>query len=281
MTGLRLPAVAGKFYPGDPERLRKLISSFSAPGPRERAAAILVPHAGYEYSGRVAAATYARAEIPRDVVLLSFRHRGSGVPFGAWTRGAWRTPLGDAPVAEELMARMRDAFPDLADDESGFAGEHSGEVQVPFLQAARPDVRIAPVSLNAPEDRDALERFGAALASILRDELVVATTDLTHCGEGYGTALPDGRRPVDWAREQDRYVLDALEGLDLEAFWNAVVYRRVAMCGVAPTAAFIAYVRARGATGADIVAYATSADDEPNDDRAVGYPGVIVNHVET
>jgi AmmeMemoRadiSam system protein B len=280
MTGLRLPAVAGKFYPGDPERLRQMISSFSAAGPRERAAAILVPHAGYEYSGRVAAATYARAAIPRDVVLLSFRHRGNGVPFGTWPRGAWRTPLGDAPIAEDLMERMRRSFPELIEDEAGFAGEHSGEVQVPFLQAARPDVRIAPVSLNVPQDRDGLELFGATLALVLSDELVVATTDLTHCGEGYGTALPEWRRPVDWAREQDRHVLDALERLDLPLFWDAVDIKRVAMCGVAPTAAFIAYARAKGATGADIVAYATSADDEPEADRAVGYPGVIVNHVE-
>ncbi|HKS17221.1 MAG TPA: AmmeMemoRadiSam system protein B, partial [Planctomycetota bacterium] len=161
-----------------------------------------------------------------------------------------------------------------------FAREHSGEVQLPFLQMARPDVRIAPISVNAWEGRGSgredLARFGATLASVVRDELVVATTDLTHCGEGYGVSPPDGKRPIEWAREQDRHVLDALKTLDEPAFWKAVVDRGVTMCGVGPTAAMIAFARARGATSAEIVAYGTSADREPNEDRAVGYVGVII-----
>ncbi len=280
MRGLRLPSVAGLFYPADGGALRRKLEALQPAGPREAARAALAPHAGYDYSGRVAGAVYARIAVPRDVVILSFHHRGEGARFGAWARGAWRTPLGDAPVAEDLVGRLLEAVPGLEEDEAAFAGEHSGEVQVPFLQAARPDVRIAPLSVNAWEGgesgREDLARFGAALAAAVREELVVATTDLTHCGRAYGVLPPPNRRPADWTREQDRLVLDAVARLDEPAFWDAVARRGVSMCGVGPTAALIGYARARGAASAEIVAYETSADDEPDADRAVGYPGVIV-----
>ncbi|HTF56079.1 MAG TPA: AmmeMemoRadiSam system protein B, partial [Planctomycetota bacterium] len=147
-------------------------------------------------------------------------------------------------------------------------------------QAARPDVRIVPISVNAwaggTSGRDEIARFARSLASAVRSELVVATTDLTHCGEGYGIAPPPGMKPVEWARAQDRRVLDALERLDIENFWEAVDRRGVSMCGVGPTAVFIEYGRARGAASAEVTAYGTSADDEPDADRAVGYPGVVI-----
>ena len=279
MTGLRLPSVAGLFYPADPGALRRKLADVMPPASRAPARAALAPHAGYDHSGRVAGAVYARIDVPRDVVLVAFHHRGQGARFGAWARGAWRTPLGDAPVAEDLVRRIMDAAPEVVADESAFAREHSGEVQLPFLQMARPDVRIAPLSVNAWEGgesgRAELARFGAALATAVRGELVVATTDLTHCGEGYGNAPPDGRTPAEWARSQDRRVLDALAGLDEAAFWDAV-RGGMTMCGVGPTAAMIAFARARGSTSAEIVSYATSADDEPDADRAVGYPGVVI-----
>jgi hypothetical protein len=278
--GLRQASVAGLFYPGDPAALRRKIEGLLTAGPRAPARAVLAPHAGYDYSGRIAAAVYSRVAVTRDVVLLAFPHRGLGARFGLWSTGAWRTPLGDAPIAEDLAKRLLESVPELEEDEAGFAGEHSGEVQVPFLQQARPDVRIAPISVNAWEGRgfgrEDLARFGAALASAVKDELVVATTDLTHCGEGYGAPPPAGKRAVDWTRSQDLHVLDAVKRLDEDAFWSAVIDRNVTMCGVGPTAALIAYARAKGAAGAEVVAYGTSADDEPGDERAVGYPGVVI-----
>src|SRR6185503_5121457 len=132
--GLRLPSVAGLFYPSDPgalgRKLQELALKVSEAHPsglapaatRNPAKAALVPHAGYDYSGRIAAAAYARIAVPRDVVLLSFHHRGLGSRFGIWSKGAWRTPLGDAAVAEDLVRRLMDAAPDLEEDEAGFAG---------------------------------------------------------------------------------------------------------------------------------------------------------------
>jgi len=280
MTGPRHPSVAGAFYPSDPDALRRKISGLLPAGARKPAAAVLVPHAGYDFSGRVAGAAYARVEVTPEVVLLAFHHRGAGARFGIWPGGPWETPLGAAPIARELADRVKAACPELEDDEAGFAREHSGEVQVPFLQTARPDVRIVPIVVNAWEGgtsgREDIARFARSLASAVRDELVVATTDLTHCGEGYGIAPPSGMKPAEWARAQDRRVLDALERLDIDAFWDAVAGKGVTMCGVGPTAAFIEYGRARRAGSAEITAYGTSADDEPDADRAVGYTGAVI-----
>jgi hypothetical protein len=279
-AGRRPPSVAGVFYPSDAAVLRRKLAEVLPAGPRKPAAAVLAPHAGYDYSGRVAGAAYARVEVTPEVVLLAFHHRGVGARFGIWPGGPWETPLGEAPIARDLADRLKSACPELEEDEGGFTREHSGEVQVPFLQAARPDVRIVPIAVNAWEGgmsgREELARFARSLASAVRGELVVATTDLTHCGEGYGIAPPPGMKPVEWAQAQDRRVLNALERLDIEDFWEAVARRGVTMCGVGPTAVFIGYGRARGASSAEIVAYGTSADDEPDADRAVGYPGVVI-----
>ncbi|MBI4566604.1 MAG: AmmeMemoRadiSam system protein B [Planctomycetes bacterium] len=277
---VRSAAVAGFFYPVDPDELRRTLTELMPARPRRRAAAALVPHAGYAYSGRVAAEVFSRVDVTRDVVLLAFHHRGIGAPFAVWGEGAWETPLGRSEIGTEVAARMKAAFPELAEDEAAFRGEHSAEVQVPFLQACRPDVRIVPVALNAwaggSAGRQALSRFARALAECLRDELVVATTDLTHCGASYGMLPPAGTSPRDHARTQDGRVLERVAALDADGFWDIVVRSDVSMCGVAPTAVLLDYGRHRGAAAAEVVAYATSADEEAEADRAVGYAGVIV-----
>jgi hypothetical protein len=273
----RRAAVAGAFYSADPARLRGDVERLTAAGPRRPALATLAPHAGYAYSGPVAGAVYGRVEMPRDVVLVSFSHRGRGAPAAVWVEGAWETPMGDAPVAEELCRDLL-LIRGVTEDRAPFEGEHSGEVQVPFLLARRPDVRIAPLSVQT-HDRTALRALGEALAELLaaREALLAATTDLTHCGEGYGVEPPPGRTPAQFAREQDARVLERIAALDFDGFFDVVERHDVTMCGVAPTAVMIAYARARRAPSAEVVKYATSADDEPGADRAVGYPGVVVH----
>ncbi|MBI2933729.1 MAG: AmmeMemoRadiSam system protein B [Planctomycetes bacterium] len=273
---VRNPAVAGMFYPEEEAALRtKVATLLPRETDRRRAIAVLVPHAGYDYSGPVAAAVYGVVEITPEVVLLSFNHRMAGAPVGLWTEGEWRSPLGAASISTELVDRISAAFPQAEIDEAAFQREHSGEVQVPFLQVLRPDVRIAPVSLNTM-DRRVLGDFGRALATATGEALVVATTDLTHCGVRYGVPPPSGRSARDWAREQDAAILEPIRGLDIEGFWRVLTSRGVTMCGVAPTAAMIEYARARGATRAADVRYATSADDDAGAELAVGYAGVIV-----
>lgn len=260
----RAPAVAGSFYPGNAVDLRREVEAACPLAPRvEDAWAVVVPHAGYLYSGAVAGAVYARVRIPRDVVLLCFHHGGRGADVAVWPSGAWRTPLGDVPIAEELAAAILERCPGATSDSAGHLDEHSGEVQVPFLQVRRPDVRLVPVALSTG-DFEVLRAFGTALASVPGDYLVVASTDLNHY-EDQETTL-----------RKDADVIRALERLDAEGVREAVFRRGVSMCGYAPAAALCAYAKAKGASRAVTVKHATSGDVSGDYDRVVGYVGMIV-----
>jgi hypothetical protein len=265
VVSLRPPAVAGTFYPGRPEPLRRAVEEALAAGPRVRALAVVVPHAGYVYSGKVAGAAYGRVELPRDVVLLCFNHRGRGADVAVWPEGAWRTPLGDAPVNAELAAAVREACAGAEFDEEGHRDEHSGEVQVPFLQVARRDVRLVPVALSVGLDEaPRLEAFGRALAGVRGDFLVVCSTDLNHYEDQESTLRKDGA------------VIRAIEALDADSLRGAIAREDVSMCGFAPALATLAYARAKGARRAETVMHATSGDASGDFDRVVGYVGMIV-----
>ncbi len=261
---LRKPAVAGMFYPSDADELRRQLDGMVPRGPRRRALGVIAPHAGYVYSGGVAGAAYGAVEVPSDVVILCFNHGGEGADFAVWPEGAWRTPLGDAPVNASLAKRIKESFPEAEYDEAGHLGEHSGEVQVPFLQHVRPDVRIAPVAVTVRLRDGRLEEFGVALAGIPGDFLVVASTDLNHF-EDQETTL-----------RKDEAVIRAIERLDGEGLREAIISLNVSMCGYAPTLVLMAYARARGASEARAVARATSAAVSGDYGKVVGYVGMIV-----
>jgi AmmeMemoRadiSam system protein B len=262
---IRPPFVAGTFYPEPASELRRQVEAFLGRGPKTPALAVVAPHAGYVYSGGVAGRAIGAAEIPARVVLLCFNHGGRGAEVAIWPEGAWRTPLGDVPVDAALAERLRKACPEAEFDESGHLGEHSGEVLVPFLQGARPDVRIVPVALSAGLDRSALlTSFGAALAGIREEFLVVASTDLNHY-EDLETTL-----------RKDAAALREIEALDAEGLASALRRERISMCGYAPVLATIAFARARGARRARTLAHATSGDVSGEMDRVVGYAGVLV-----
>lgn len=276
MTARRPAAVAGLFYPADPDRLRRQVAGLLGSDPGAPAIATLAPHAGYDYSGGVAGAVYGSVALPTEVLVVSFNHSGIGEPVAVWPEGAWSTPLGDAPESEDLRDGLL-RLPGASADSGAFAREHSGEVQLPFLLVRRPDVRFAHLSVQTHDPRR-LRALAESLAALMapRGALLVATTDLTHCGEGYDVAIPKGETPAAHARRLDAEVLGPIERLDVDGFWSALARHRVPMCGIAPTAVFLSYSRARGARAARIVRYETSADREPDADRAVGYPGVVV-----
>jgi hypothetical protein len=272
---VRAAAVADRFYPSQRNRLLQLVDTL-APKPareeheKERVHAVLVPHAGYAFSGRVAAAVFSRIRIPSVAAILCFNHRGHGATFALWPGTAWETPLGSAPIEEALARRLRDEFPRLELDGRAHEGEHSGEVQVPFLQYFRPDIRILPVSLNAWTDErgvDALKEFGAALAravaSLGTETLVVASSDLNHYE----------REDTTYAK--DEVAINAMLTLDPDVLRNAVAREGVSMCGFAPAAAAMAYTRARGGEGGRLILHATSGDASGDRERVVGYAGIV------
>src|SRR5579863_306719 len=132
---LRLPAVAGRFYPSSQEKLSSLIREYSKPDAGisvEKVKACLVPHAGYVYSGHVAGAVFSRIHLPKKILILGVRHQPRGERAAINSNGAWRTPLGDVAIDSGLARELCAATPLLREDSVAHASEHSLEVQLPF-----------------------------------------------------------------------------------------------------------------------------------------------------
>ena len=258
------------FYPSSRSTLLQMLGEF-VPRREDAAPAIAVvaPHAGYIFSGAVAGAVYSRVVVPDDVIVLSVNHgRSPGAEFALFDEGTWQTPIGDVPVATELVAAISAACPMVQADCDAHAMEHSGEVHVPFLKHRNAHVRMAAVCIMR-SSLPVLQEFGAGLARAVerlgRDVLLVASTDMTHF------------EPEHVASEKDHKVIDKILELDEAAMMDTVERLRVSMCGHDPVAAGLAYAKARGATVAELVDYKTSADS-PYGNRAevVGYAGLII-----
>src|SRR6266481_8640473 len=182
---LRLPAVAGTFYPANPRALTKQIQDFARSEPMHQkisCRACLVPHAGYAYSGHVAAAVYQRIALPKRIIVLGVRHFPQGAEAAILSEGSWRTPLGDVPIDSKLAAKIAHACPLLREDSIAHEREHSLEVQLPFLQVLDPGFTFVPIALGTIQF-DQLAAIGEALGSILAaapEALLLTTSDFNH-----------------------------------------------------------------------------------------------------
>jgi AmmeMemoRadiSam system protein B len=266
---IRPPAVAGRFYPDDPEQLRETLDSLLSAKTKNkiRALACLAPHAGYKYSGRVAAEVYGRLEIPSRVILIGPRHFPRGAPAAILSGGAWQTPLGLAPIDARLAGKVARSCPLLREDAIAHDAEHSIEVQLPFLQRLAESMAFVPIVIGTVQFED-LESLGRALAEVIRSEpepiLLVASSDMNHYESDEVT------------RVKDRKAIDCILALEPRKLFDTVRNENISMCGYGATVAMLTAARALGATHAEMVCYATSG--EVNDDlqEVVGYAGIIV-----
>jgi MEMO1 family protein len=265
---IRSPAVAGRFYPDDPLQLQRQIDELLPPSTETiRAPACMVPHAGYVYSGRVAAAVYARLKLPSRFVLLGPRHYPQGERLAILSEGSWETPLGQARVDDALAAEIKNAFPLLREDAVAHSAEHSLEVQLPFLQRLVPNFSFVPIVLGT--DRfDALENLGHAIAQVVRahgqEIMLLASSDMNHHESDAIT------------RVKDRQALDAVLALDARRLYDTVRRENISMCGYAAAVAMLTAMRDLQATKAELIAYATSAEVNGDFDNVVGYAGMVV-----
>jgi hypothetical protein len=259
------------FYPSSREQLTAMLQDcIPADAEAAEAVAVIAPHAGYVFSGPVAGAVYARVTVPDDVILLSVNHgRSPGAEFALFPEGAWDTPLGQVPIAEDLAAAIQDACPDVQPDPQAHAAEHSGEVHLPFLKCRNDGVRIAPINImrsGLPQLRQLGQGLAQAVEAHGKPVLLVASTDMTHFE-------PDAQ-----AREKDHQVIEHVLALDEQAMWDTVQRLHVTMCGHDPVAAGLVYAKSRGAAEAELVDYRTSADSPYGDrDQVVGYAGIIIH----
>lgn len=265
---IRPAAVAGQFYPADPSELRSAVHNLlPQPAKKSHALAFMVPHAGYIYSGRVAASVYGSLQLPAKFVLLGPRHFPHGKRLAILSEGTWETPLGRASIDGALASEIKNAFPLLREDSIAHAREHSLEVQLPFLQCLVPNFAFVPIVLGA--DRfDALESLGHAIAQVMsrrgEEIMLLVSSDMNHYESDAVT------------RVKDRKAIDAILSLNARRLYDTVRRESISMCGYAPAVAMLAAARELHAQEAKLISYATSAEVSGDFDRVVGYAGIIV-----
>lgn len=268
----RNPAVAGYFYPGRKEELQRMLSEMVDPEQdRCEALAVISPHAGYIYSGKVAGAVYSSVTLPDRVILLGPDHRGATSDFAIVTSGTWRTPLGEVPIDVELAADILRRSEAAAENPSAHVQEHSLEVQIPFLQYLNPNVSIVPISCTYFADFFQLQELGTTIARSVQacgdPVLLVASTDMSH------------QVPQETARRKDFLAIERILELDARGLYDVVRAERISMCGFqASTAALQAAVE-MGATNAELVRYQTSGDVTGDLASVVGYAGIRICRV--
>ena len=277
---VRPPAVAGQFYPESAAVLKLAIEKFMAdalPPQTKKPLAIVVPHAGYVYSGQICADGWnqVRGGAYDTVVILGTNHTAPGLrKIALYPGGGFRTPLGTAAVDGDLVAAILAASPDCIADKGPHVREHSVEVQIPFLQILFPQAKIV-AAVAGEADPALFNRFGTALAAVLkgRRALIVASSDLSH----YPSAAD--------AEISDMNTLEAVATLDpatLHATIRSQMARRIpnldtCACGEAPIMAAMAAAKAMGATGGRIVSYAHSGSLPIGErERVVGYGAVVL-----
>jgi AmmeMemoRadiSam system protein B len=267
-VSVRSPAVAGSWYPataaGIVAEVEGYLASARCPPVPGRLVALVSPHAGLRYSGGVAAYGYSllRGRADLTAVLVGPSHRMAFAGPALWARGAFETPLGRAPVDEELAAALLAADTRIVDAPRPHRDEHSLEMQLPFLQHLVPGLRILPVLMGS-QTRAEVDALAAALARALsgrREALLVASSDLSHY-----QAAPVANR------------LDALVAGDVERFAPDALMERLESshehaCGGGPIVAVMRAARALGADRATVLRYADSGDaGERDKSRVVGY----------
>ena len=262
MTDIRPAAVAGRFYPDDPKKLRAMLEEYHEGADRKRQTAIVAPHAGYIYSGKFAGAVYKRTEIPETVFVLCPNHTGRGSMISVWARGAWQTPLGDVPMDEERAAELLDKL-QVAEDHEAHEFEHAIEVHLPFLQYANPDVKIVPVVLGPLRAADCL-KVGARLAE-MKPDLLVASTDMSH----YISA--------DEAKKQDALAIAPMERLDPMGLYRAVESNDISMCGFIPTVAVLEAAKCLGSDHSRLLAYGSSGEKTGDFQSVVAYAALEIS----
>ncbi|ACB39017.1 AmmeMemoRadiSam system protein B [Pyrobaculum neutrophilum] len=278
--GVRKPAVAGYFYEADRERLIQQIEwsikhelGPKAPQlPKLGAEALggVAPHAGYMYSGPVAAWIYAALSgfgKPDAFVIVGPNHYGIGAPVAIMKSGAWETPLGrveiDAELAEEI-ARSGAA----EEDPHAFSREHSIEVQIPFIQYFFGDVKIVPIALWR-QTPSASRELGKAIAAALKKRggriYVIASSDFNHY------------EPHDVTVKKDEMAIGKILKLDEAGLFEVASKFDISICGLGPIGVLITAAKELGYNNATLLKHATSGDTSGYRDETVGYASILIH----
>lgn len=271
---LRKPVVSGQFYPAEAGELDSMIASFVDMGEQKAqkvdCLGAILPHAGYVYSGKVAAQTVSAVNIKDTVVLLGPNHTGQGSAISIMAEGSWQTPLGDVKIDTKLAGLFLEKCPYLKIDHLAHLDEHSLEVELPILQYFRKDFKIVPIAMMT-DNLSLLEEVAQSLAMAIKENklegstMFIASSDMTHY------------EPQASARKKDALAIEAIVALDEHKLQAQVKKLDISMCGFAPVAVLIKAAVLLGAKRAKLIKYQTSGDVTGDNSSVVGYAGIIIN----
>ncbi|HHD11712.1 MAG TPA: AmmeMemoRadiSam system protein B [Deltaproteobacteria bacterium] len=261
---IRKPAVAGQFYPDNPATLEEVVKAYMRDGTEESFTALIVPHAGYIYSGSTAGRVFARARIPDSVVLIGPNHTGLGKKVSVMGEGSWEIPLGIIDVDKELAGRLL-AYPLFSSDKEAHIYEHSLEVELPFIYTKNPHASIVPITVMPLGYRECVE-LGIAIADVIRQSrkevLIVVSSDMNHYESD------------DVTRQKDMMAIERILSLDPEGLYTITRRKNITMCGVVPATIALVAAKELGATEATLIEHTTSAQTSGDYDHVVGYAGI-------
>lgn len=264
---VRRPAVAGQFYRGDRESLRRQVAEYIRPAEPQKCIGIISPHAGFMYSGRVAGAVYSSVLIPDAVLLMGPNHTGFGDRASIMASGEWVVPTGTFTIDTDLAGLLLKAAPILSENVSAHLYEHSLEVQLPFLGYFRESVNIVPLTLMQLTLDECLQ-VGKGVAETISSSdkqiMMIASSDMSHY-------VSD-----ETARKKDRMAIDRVLALDPEGLYEVIRKENITMCGYIPATIMLFAGKILGASSAELISYATSAEESGDYDHVVGYAGIVI-----
>ncbi|MBU1087736.1 MAG: AmmeMemoRadiSam system protein B, partial [Candidatus Omnitrophica bacterium] len=234
---------------------------------KQPAMVIMLPHAGYFYSGAVAGKTVSYVNIPDTVIVLAPNHTGLGQPYSIVQSGVWETPLGSVKICEKLAGLMLANSPLIVEDESPHINEHAVEVQLPFLKYLNNNLSIVPMIVSD----FMLSRFEAvgnslalSIEQFAKPVLIVISSDLTHY------------ESVQQVKAKDKKVIQSIINLDPEEMFAKVTEENISMCGFGPAAIALFACKKMRAKTATLIDYRTSGDVTHDQTSVVGYAGIII-----
>ncbi len=265
---IRNPVVSGQFYPESPSQLRAMIEGLvNEKAVKEEVIGLVSPHAGYVYSGPVAGATISKVKFKDTFIIMGPNHSGRGKPLSIMTEGVWKTPLGEVEIDSELGKRILATSSCLQEDSVAHQYEHSIEVQLPFLQYFKSDIKLVPIILAYSSGaiyKEIGKDIAKAVKELNRAVVIMASSDMTHY------------ESQESAQKKDTQAIEAILDLNEDELLKRVDELNISMCGYAPTVSLISAAKELGATGAELVKYQTSGDTTGDYSAVVGYAGIII-----